>query len=61
LVEVPNPGHPLGVRGIGETPIVGPMGAVANAIHDAVGIRMRSMPASPRALIEALMERNGES
>ncbi|MFA7249744.1 MAG: xanthine dehydrogenase family protein molybdopterin-binding subunit, partial [Dehalococcoidia bacterium] len=41
LVEVPNPGHPLGVRGIGETPIVGPMGAVANAIHDAVGIRMR--------------------
>ncbi len=57
LVEVPNPGHPLGVRGIGETPIVGPMAAVANAIHDAVGIRVQTMPANPRVLLEALLER----
>ena len=61
LVEIVNPGHPLGVRGIGETPIVGPMGAVANAIADATGVRVRQMPASPRVLLEALMDQNGEA
>jgi CO/xanthine dehydrogenase Mo-binding subunit len=58
LVEVRNPGHPLGVRGVGETPICGPMGAIANAIHDAVGVRVRSMPASPRLLLEQLLDRD---
>ena len=37
LVEVPNPRHPFGVRGVGEVPIVPPMAAVANAIHAAIG------------------------
>jgi CO/xanthine dehydrogenase Mo-binding subunit len=58
LVEVKNPGHPLGVRGVGETPICGPMGAIANAIYDAVGVRVRSMPANPRVLLEQLMDRD---
>ena len=53
LVEVPNPGHPFGVRGVGEVPIVPPLGAIANAIHDAIGIRMRTLPATPRVLLEA--------
>ena len=60
VLEVPNPGHPFGVRGVGEIPIVPPMGAIANAIYDAIGIRARSMPASPRVLLEALMDRDGE-
>ena len=47
IVEVPNPGHPFGVRGVGEVPIVPPMAAIANAIHDAVGVRMTSLPMSP--------------
>ena len=38
IVEVPNPGHPLGVRGVGECNIVPPLGAIANAINDAIGI-----------------------
>ena len=35
LVEVPNPQHPQGVRGVGEVPIVPPLSAIANAIYNA--------------------------
>ncbi len=55
LVEVPNPGHPYGVRGVGEVPIVPPLAAVANAIYHATGARMRKLPASPRVLLEELL------
>ena len=47
IIEVPNPGHPFGVRGIGESPLVPPLAAVANAVHDATGIRMVNLPMSP--------------
>ena len=56
LVEVPNPGHPYGVRGVGEVPIVPPLAAIANAIYDATGLRMRDLPASPTVLLEALLD-----
>ena len=59
VVEVPNPGHPYGVRGVGEVPIVPPMAAIANAIHDAVGVRMTNLPMNPGAVLEALWEQNG--
>ena len=55
LVEVPNPGHPYGVRGVGEVPIVPPLAAVANAIFHATGVRVRKLPASPRVLLEELL------
>lgn len=54
IVEVPNPGHPYGVRGVGEVPIVPPPAAIANAIYDAVGIRMDELPMSPDRLLKAL-------
>ncbi len=54
LVEVPNPGHPYGVRGVGEVPIVPPLAAVANAIYDAIGIRIRDLPATPAVILEEL-------
>ena len=57
LVEVPNPGHPYGVRGVGEVPIVPPLAAIANAIYDATGLRVRDLPASPTVLLEALLDR----
>jgi CO/xanthine dehydrogenase Mo-binding subunit len=60
LVECPNPGHPLGVRGIGEMAIVPPLGAIANAIHNATGIRVRTLPATPRALLEELLGEDGQ-
>jgi CO/xanthine dehydrogenase Mo-binding subunit len=54
IVEVPNPGHPYGVRGVGEVPIVPPPAAIANAIHRAIGVRMRDLPMSPGRVAAAL-------
>ena len=54
LVEVPNPGHPFGVRGVGEVPIVPPLAAIANAIYDAVGVRINKLPANPESLLREL-------
>ena len=54
MVEFPNPGHPYGVRGVGELPIVPPLAAVANAIHDATGGRIRHLPASPVRVLDAV-------
>jgi len=56
LVEVPNPTHPYGVRGVGEVPIVPPTAAVGNAISRAIGIRMTDLPMSPPKLSEAIDE-----
>ena len=54
IVEVPNPGHPYGVRGVGEVPIVPPLAAVANAIYNAMGQRFYSLPMSPPKVLAAL-------
>ncbi|MGE5597340.1 MAG: xanthine dehydrogenase family protein molybdopterin-binding subunit [Hyphomicrobiales bacterium] len=54
IVEVPNPGHPFGVRGVGEVPIVPPLAAIANAIADATGHRFTELPISPRRIVETL-------
>ena len=54
LVEVPNPMHPFGVRGVGEVPLVPPLPAVANAVKSATGKRMVDLPIKPGRIIEAL-------
>jgi CO/xanthine dehydrogenase Mo-binding subunit len=54
IVEVPNPTHPYGVRGVGETPNVPPLAAVANALHAATGHRFADLPLSPPRVLEAL-------
>ncbi len=56
IVEVPNPNHPYGVRGIGEVPIIPPLAAIANAIHDATGIRLQDHPMSPPKVLKAMSE-----
>ncbi|HXX48080.1 MAG TPA: molybdopterin cofactor-binding domain-containing protein, partial [Myxococcota bacterium] len=56
IVEVPNPMHPYGVRGVGETPIVPPLAAVANAVQRAAGVEISELPISPPKLL-ALLER----
>ena len=61
LVEVANPGHPYGVRGVGEVPIVPPMAAIANAIYNAVGVRMEHLPMSPGNVLDALWKKDGGS
>ena len=59
IVEVANPQHPYGVRGVAEVPIVPPLAAMANAIYDAIGVRMTSLPMSPQAVVKALSDRDG--
>ena len=54
IVEVPNPRHPFGIRGVGEVPIIPPLAAIANAIYNAIGVRMTRLPMSPGAILEAL-------
>ena len=57
IVEVPNDGHPFGVRGTGEVPLVPPMAAIANAIYQAAGVRMTHLPMTPGRVLEALWEK----
>ncbi len=54
IVEVANPNHPYGIRGVGEVPIIPPVAAIANAIHNAVGVRLREQPMSPPRVLAAL-------
>jgi CO/xanthine dehydrogenase Mo-binding subunit len=60
IVEIANPNHPYGVRGVGEVPIVPPMAAISNAIYDAIGIRMNDLPMSPDKILEALWAKEGK-
>ena len=54
IVEVPNPGHPYGVRGVGEANIAPPPAALANAIDNAVGVRPQELPMKPDRIVAAL-------
>ncbi len=56
VVEVPNPRHPYGIRGVGENAIVQPLAAIANAIYDAVGVRLYEVPMSPPKVLKALQD-----
>jgi CO/xanthine dehydrogenase Mo-binding subunit len=60
IVEVPNPRHPYGLRGVGEVPVVPTMAAIANAIGNAIGVRPTFLPMSPPRLLK-LMEDAGVS
>jgi CO/xanthine dehydrogenase Mo-binding subunit len=60
IIEVPNPRHPFGIRGVGESPIVPPLAAIANAIHDATGVRLTKLPMSPSSIVKALDEKNAQ-
>jgi CO/xanthine dehydrogenase Mo-binding subunit len=54
ILEIPNPGHPYGVRGVGETPIVPPLAALSNAVSRAIGVRMSALPMSPPRVLKAI-------
>jgi CO/xanthine dehydrogenase Mo-binding subunit len=54
ILEIPNPGHPYGVRGVGETSIVPPLAAIANALSNAAGVRMTHIPMSPPRVLKAI-------
>jgi CO/xanthine dehydrogenase Mo-binding subunit len=54
ILEIPNPGHPYGVRGVGETGIVPPLAAITNAVCRSAGVRMHELPMSPPRVLKAL-------
>lgn len=57
IVEVPDPSHPYGVRGVGEVPICPPPAAIANAIYNAVGVRMTELPMSPPKVMAQILKK----
>ena len=59
IVEIANPAHPYGLRGVGEVPLVPPLAAVSNAVYDAIGVRIDSLPISPDKVLEAVWSKNG--
>jgi CO/xanthine dehydrogenase Mo-binding subunit len=54
VVENPSTGTPLGTRSIGEPPIEGPGPAIANAVRDAVGVRVCSLPITAQKVLQSL-------
>ncbi len=54
ILEIPNPGHPYGVRGVGETPIVPPLATLTNAISRGIGKRLYELPMSPPRVLKAI-------
>jgi CO/xanthine dehydrogenase Mo-binding subunit len=58
IVEVPNPKHPFGLRGVGEVPVVPTMACIGNAIGDVIGVRPRSLPMSPPKILDLIEERD---
>jgi CO/xanthine dehydrogenase Mo-binding subunit/aerobic-type carbon monoxide dehydrogenase small subunit (CoxS/CutS family) len=56
FVEVPHPTTPLGAKGIGEAPIIGIAPAIANAVADATGARVRHLPMTPERVLDAIAE-----
>jgi CO/xanthine dehydrogenase Mo-binding subunit len=61
IVEVANPGHPYGVRGVGEVSIVPPPAAIANAVYKAQGVRMDRLPMNPGAIMETVWKKSNGS
>ena len=57
IIEIPNKGHPYGVRGVGETSIVPPLATIANAIRSAADVRLTEIPMAPPVVLEALEEK----
>ena len=54
MLEVPNPRHPFGLRGVGEAPLIPPLPAIANAVSNAIGVRINQLPITPAVVLEAL-------
>lgn len=54
LIEEPHPNAPFGAKGVGESGSFGPTPAIANALFDATGVRVREMPLTPEKVLRAL-------
>ena len=54
IIEVNNPNHPFGVKGVGESNIVPPLAAVSDAVYNAIGKRIYDLPIKPESIIRAI-------
>ncbi len=61
ILEIPNPNHPYGVRGVGETSIVPPLAAIGNAVSNAVNVRLTHVPMSPPRILKAIKNRQSDA
>jgi 4-hydroxybenzoyl-CoA reductase alpha subunit len=59
LVEDPDPNGPFGAKEVGQGPLLPVMPAVANAIYDAVGVRIDEIPVTPEKIFRALRQKAG--
>ena len=57
LETAPDPGGPFGAKGVGEDPIIAIGPAIANAVHDATGVRFRHYPITPEQVVRAMKSR----
>ncbi|MFA5261847.1 MAG: molybdopterin cofactor-binding domain-containing protein, partial [Candidatus Omnitrophota bacterium] len=60
LIETNDPQGPFGAKGMGESSLLPTSAAIANAIQDAIGVRIKELPITPKKIIEALQEQNSE-
>jgi len=56
LVEDPDPAGPFGAKEVGQGPLLPIMPAVANAVYDAVGVRVHEVPITPEKIVKALVD-----
>jgi CO/xanthine dehydrogenase Mo-binding subunit len=61
IVEIPNPRHPYGLRGVGEVPVVPTMAAIANAVGQVIGVRPQSLPMSPPKILKLIEEQRAKN
>jgi CO/xanthine dehydrogenase Mo-binding subunit len=61
IIEDPEPTGPFGAKGVGEPVLVAVAPAVANAVADAVGVRIRRLPLLPERIREGLLAKQEES
>jgi carbon-monoxide dehydrogenase large subunit len=59
IVEVPQPDGPFGARGVGEHTMIAAAPVIANAVYDALGVRIKSMPITQEAVAMAVLEKSG--
>jgi len=57
IIDKPDPKGPFGAKGVGEPAMVGIAPAIANAIYDAVGVRITDLPVTPEKILAALKAR----
>jgi CO/xanthine dehydrogenase Mo-binding subunit len=59
MVEVPSTYGPFGAKGVGETACIGVAPAIANAVEDAIGVRLTQTPFTPERVLRAKWEQLG--